>query len=630
MLTESFSSPITANLIAKLALRPNKLIFSEGKLLGLESRPSEGGIQVIVDYLADGQKLLNNNVRSKVHEYGGGDFNFIDGEIVFVDSNNQQVYLASLDNQIIQLTNQPDFRFADFTKYKDYIICVAENHNEKPVQNLLVAFRSNSKGSFKVKQLIDNFDFVSNPIISPNQEMLAFVAWNHPHMPWENSELWLGDIKDNLTITNLRKIAGGSLTKFESVFQPMWSSKNELFWVSDQTGFGNLYVLPKPDDLSNEVIRLTNLNEDINQAQWVFGLSAYAFINSHTLIFTSVNQGLSQLYQLEWQNNFGQINLRKIDNDFTSISCLTGSNNEVYMYAASSCGFLSIQKYSARQAKFETIKSFAPIKLSPKNISLPQSLKVKDENNNDIHAFFYPALNKNTNNPLIVKIHGGPTSFSTNALNLTVQFWTNQGFSYLDLNYRGSFGYGKEYQLKLNGNWGVYDVHDAITVCQHLIKAGLVDSSRIAITGSSAGGLTALNAIISSKLFAACSVAYGVSDLTSLAKITHKFESHYLDSLIGHLPGAQDKYDNLSPINNFNYINCPVIFFQGDEDMVVPASQTTQMYEALKAKKLNVQLVIFSGEGHGFRKLENIEKLIITEYNFLVQALNLPYELIKA
>ena len=616
-----FASPLTPNLLAKSNLRANKIIWAEDKLLGLKVNPAKKGISVVVDYLDGGKTIVDANVRAKVHEYGGGDFNYIDGEIIYVNGDDSNVYCLNKANQAIQLTDNNMWRFCNFVKFRDGFIAVREDHSDSNVVNELVFLR-NGQINTDVKVLVRSFDFVANPVVGPNGQKIAFLAWNHPDMPWDNSELWVADVDLDLNLDNSRKISQNQNN--ESIFQPMWSYDNKLFYVSNKSGYGNLYAwLPDED----KHIKLTDLDEDINQAQWVFDLSGYAFLNNHKIIFTSLKMAQSKLYTLEWNRDFASIKTTEIKNKFTSIGYLTGGNNNAFMMAASLEEFLSIQKYDDTTGSFTEIYSFAPLKLD--KIAKPININVRDKSNNSIHAFYYPDLNNSGHKPLIVKIHGGPTAYSTNALNLGPQFWASHGFNFLDINYRGSFGYGKEYQSALNGNWGKFDVEDAITVCKHLIDQNLVNPEKIAITGSSAGGLTVLNALIGCDIFKAGSVAYGVTDLIKLAEITHKFELHYLDTLIGKLPEACDKYNELSPINNFNKINCPVIFFQGDQDMVVPIEQTKSIYEALRSKGLEVELVVFEGEGHGFRQAENIEKMVKLEYNFLVRTLKLPYALLE-
>jgi dipeptidyl aminopeptidase/acylaminoacyl peptidase len=589
----------------------------------IELRPSEGGRQVIVQRTADGNNVdvtpPKFNARTRVHEYGGGDYLVHDGMVYFSNFNDQQLYRQSANSAPHPITtgnrNNDDacnLRYADaaIDAGRNRLICVREDHTRKDREavNTLVAVPLDGD---EARVLISGNNFYSSPRVSPDGLRLAWLTWNHPNMPWDGCEVWTGEFAADGTIVKQQRIAGGVS---ESIFQPEWSPDGRLYFISDRTGWWNIYRAM----LDGEVECVCEMQAEFGAPQWVFGLSTYAFESADRIVCTYAEHGIWRLGTIDTSTR----QLEPIDTPYTEISFVCAAPGRAIFRAGSPAEPFSINELDLATRETKVLQRANRIRLDPGYISEPQSIEFPTENGLTAHAFFYPPRNcdfaapEGEKPPLLVKSHGGPTSATIAVLIPGIQYWTSRGIAVLDVNYGGSTGYGRAYRERLKGNWGIFDVDDCVSGAKFLIERGEVDAHRLMIDGGSAGGYTTLCALTFRDAFKAGASHYGVSDAEALAKETHKFESRYLDGLIGPYPERRDLYVERSPINFIENLSCPVIFFQGLEDKVVLPNQAEMMVEALRKKKVPVAYVAFEGEQHGFRRAENIKRSLDGELYF--------------
>ncbi len=616
----SWKSPITSDLIVRGSVGLSQPQIAGNALYWLEMRPNEGGRNVLVKLVGHEAKDITPagvNVRTRVHEYGGGDYTIHDDIICFSNFSDQRLYLQRSSEEAsapIGLTPVADRRYADARIHPnaERLVCVREEHNRESgeVVNTLVTL------DLKVNDncgevLVSGNDFYSSPRISPDGSQLAWLTWNHPNMPWDGSELWTGKLDDAQTLTNKRLVAGG---KNESIFQPEWSRDGQLYFVSDRTGWWNLYRLTD----AREVEPICEMQAEFGMPQWGFGMSSYAFITADTIICTFIERGISRLGLIDTKSKkFGPFDCR-----YSDIRFLKAAAGQAVMRAGSPTEAASIVKFDLETLSFTVLKRSNDMKIDAEYFSVPRAVEFPTEGGQSAHAFFYPPQNRDFNAPdgelppLLVESHGGPTAAATPALSLGIQYWTSRGIAVLDVNYGGSSGFGRAFRERLKGNWGIVDVDDCVNGARYLVGKGEVDGERLMITGGSAGGYTTLCALTFRDVFNAGASHYGVSDVEALAKETHKFESRYLDGLIGPYPEMKSVYYERSPINSTGSLACPVIFFQGLEDQVVPPNQAEEMVNALKAKGIPVAYIAFEGEQHGFRQAANIKRALDGELYF--------------
>jgi dipeptidyl aminopeptidase/acylaminoacyl peptidase len=587
----------------------------------VEQRPTEGGRNVIVQHTADGRRLDRTpaplNARTRVHEYGGASFTVSGGTLYFSDFADQRLYRQSTVEAPRPLTPEAAFRYADgvVDPRRDRLICVREDHTEtgREAVNTLVSINI-TNGEAQV--LVADNDFYASPRLSPDGSQLAWLTWNHPNMPWDGTELWVAAIQNNGALERETRVAGGVS---ESIFQPEWSPDGILHFVSDRTGWWNLYRWQ-----DQHIEPLCPRAAEFGRPQWVFGMSTYAFISASQIICSYTEQGIWHLGSLDTHMQ----QLDDIETPYTEISGLHAAAGRVVFTAGSPTRATAIVQFDASTQALTTLRRAHDLDLDPGYIASPESIEFPTSQGRTAHALFYPPTNKDhtapaaERPPLTVKSHGGPTSAAPTTLNLGIQYWTSRGFAVLDVNYGGSTGYGRDYRLRLNGQWGIVDVEDCANGARYLVERGDVDGTRLAITGGSAGGYTTLCALTFHDLFSAGASHYGISDLEALAVDTHKFESRYLDSLIGPYPERQDLYQARSPIHFTDRLSCPLILFQGLEDQVVPPNQAEMMAQALRDKGLPVAYVPFEGEQHGFRRAENIVRALDGELYFYSRIFN--------
>ncbi|HSF72380.1 MAG TPA: S9 family peptidase, partial [Microcoleus sp.] len=460
-------------------------------------------------------------------------------------------------------------------------------------------------------------DFYASPRLSPDGSLLSWICWNHPNMPWDGTELWVAEINGDGSLGEKYLVAGGVE---ESIFQPEWSPDGVLYFVSDKSNWWNFYrtVNPRLPREQQEVEPLCEMAAEFGLPQWVFGMSTYAVVSESKIICTYTQQGNWHLASLDLTTK----QLTTIETPYTDISSVKARGETVVFLAGSPTESTAIVQFNLATSQRSILRQASNLSINPGYLSVPEPIEFPTENNLTAFGFFYPPKNQDfaapagEKPPLVVKSHGGPTAATSSSMNLKIQYWTSRGFAVLDVNYGGSTGYGREYRKRLQDSWGIVDVDDCANGAKYLAQKGLVDGERMAIAGGSAGGYTTLCALTFRDVFKAGASYYGVSDLEALATDTHKFEARYLDGLIGSYPERKDLYVARSPIHSAKRLSCPVIFFQGLEDKVVPPNQAEMMVEILKAKGLPVAYVAYEGEQHGFRRAENIKRTLDGEFYF--------------
>jgi dipeptidyl aminopeptidase/acylaminoacyl peptidase len=613
----SWKSPITTDLIVSSVVGLGSPKLDGEDVYWLEARPQERGRQVIVRQRPDGRREDVNpppfNARTRVHEYGGGEYLVHAGAVYFSNFVDQQLYVVGPGGEPQALTHNEAARYADAIPdgQRNRLICVREDHGKgegQEAENSIIAI-SLVDGS--ETQLVIGADFYSDPRLSPDGSELCWLSWDHPNMPWNGTELRVARLDARGMLAEPVLVAGG---KTESVFQPQWSPDGSLYFVSDRTGWWNLY---RRREGGTEAV--TAMQAEFGMPQWVFGMSTYAFASAETIVAAHNVQGTWKLAAIDPASGA----LRDIETPFTSFGSLRARDGRAVFTAGSPSQFGCVALLDVQSGAIEVLKRTSDLELDEGYFSTPETIEFPTEKGLTAFGFFYAPRNRDyaapagEKPPLLVMSHGGPTGATSATLSLKVQFYASRGVAVLDVNYGGSSGYGREYRERLTDNWGIVDVDDCCNGARYLAEQGRVDGNRLAITGGSAGGYTTLASLAFRDVFKAGTSHFGVSDLEALALDTHKFESRYLDQLVGPYPERRDVYLERSPVHHVDALNCPVAFFQGLEDKIVPPNQAEMMVEALRNKGIPVAYVAFEGEQHGFRQAENIKRSLDAEQYFL-------------
>ncbi|MCF2971937.1 S9 family peptidase [Synechococcus sp. Nb3U1] len=619
----SWRSPITPDWIVAESLRLGQACWDQGDLYWTEGRPQEKGPNVLIRRSRDGlQTELTPdpwNVRTRVHEYGGGAYWVSEGIVYFCHFADQRLYRLIPGSEPLPLTEAAPYRYADgvVDRVRRRILCVREDHSSggEPV-NCLVSIDLSS-GSQQI--LAAGHDFYANPRLSPDGQVLVWLTWEHPQMPWDGTELWQAEVAPDGRLRDPQKIAGGPT---ESIFQPQWSPEGMLHFISDRSGWWNFYRWDPA--LADPIQALYPLEAEFGEPQWVFGLSTYGFCGDGRILACYEREGISHLAYLDPDS--GRLEGIPCGRPpYTQIRGLQVSGEQAVFLAGSPTESVALVCLELDSGQLQVLARSNRLEVDPGYVSIPQAITFPTGAEQVAYGFFYPPKNQDfvapagEKPPLLVKSHGGPTGATSAVLNLGIQYWTSRGIAVLDVNYRGSTGYGRAYRDALKGKWGLVDVEDCICGAKFLADQGQVDGERLMISGGSAGGYTTLAALTFHEVFKAGASYYGVSDLEALAQDTHKFESRYLDNLIGPYPERRDLYQARSPIHHLERLCCPVIFFQGLEDAIVPPNQAEAMVAALKTKGLPVAYVPFEGEQHGFRQAANIKRALEAELYFYAQ-----------
>jgi dipeptidyl aminopeptidase/acylaminoacyl peptidase len=613
----SWRSPITADLIVGDTVDLPEAWLDGDDVYWCEGRPKESGRFVVVKYGVHGPPADVTpplfNARTRVHEYGGAAVLVREGTVYFANFADQKLYRQSLGEppQAIGQTAQCRYADAVLDGARRRLILVREDHrvSDNEPTNTVAAVAID--GSNEVV-LVEGNDFYSNPRLSPDGRKLAWLTWNHPHMPWVSTELWVGELDQAGQIVSRRKIAG---SQTESLFQPEWSPEGVLHFVSDRTGWWNLYR-----ESSGQIEALFSREAEFGQPLWNLGASTYAFASGGRIVCSFRERGKTGITVLDRAG--GQCGL---DLPFTEVSNLRCARESILLCGGSPNEPACIARVTLQPLQCEVLRKASAVAENPELgacLSTPSLLEFPTANGKTAFLWYYPPHNpdfaapSDELPPLLVKSHGGPTAAASSMLDLQIQFWTSRGFAVADVDYGGSSGYGREYRERLHMQWGVVDVEDCMNGAKYLAKKNLADPARVAITGESAGGYTALCALTFGDYFKIGASHYGVGDLEMLATDTHKFELHYLDWLVGKYPEERQTYIDRSPIHATDRLKVPVILFQGEEDEIVPPNQAEPIAASIRAKELPLGYLLFAKEQHGFRRAENIKRALEAELYF--------------
>lgn len=613
----SWPSPITAADLSSAGHPVEGGRFVGSEIWWSELRPAEQGRTAICRYV-DGevQPVLPApfNARTRVHEYGGGAWTATaDGDLVFAEFSDQRVYRLTPGAAPVPLTPKPavasSIRYADLSVVGTDVIAVREMHDAGAVSRDIVAIDLGGGG---VRSLVAGSDFLAFPRLSPDGTHIAWIAWNHPQMPWDGTELRVASLAEPSSWTVLL----GSTE--ESVLQPEWIDDESLYAIGDRSGWWNLYSVK----LDGSVTPLLTLDADFGAPLWRLGSSWYEVLDDGTLL-TVRTVGTDTLALLDPAS--GVLEDIALDG-MTSVGLGGRSGSTVLIkgggaHVASALFALDLEsrELTSVRSGFESV---------PDSAYLPEGRQVTFQGpNREVHAITYAPRNPDYEGldgelpPYVAFVHGGPTAHVAPALNPLFAYFTSRGIGVVDVNYGGSSGYGREYRNRLRGQWGVVDVEDTIAAVQGLADSGLADPARLAIEGGSAGGWTVLAALTSSDVFACGASYFGVAELELFVAETHDFESRYIDGLIGPLPEAIDLYRTRAPVNNVDGLSCPVLLLQGLDDPIVPPSQAERFRDAMVSKGIPHAYLAYAGESHGFRKLETQVNARESELSFYGQVM---------
>jgi dipeptidyl aminopeptidase/acylaminoacyl peptidase len=613
-----WTSPISADLVTAAQVGLAQPTLDRGRAYWLETRPEEGGRTVLVHRPLDGAAADLTpppfNVRTRVHEYGGGAYAVQDGVVVAVDFADQRLYRLNSQGGATAITpaSERRLRYADLEldPAGRRVLAVREEHRaEGEAVNSIVALDLEGRGD-PGQELVAGHDFFSSPCLSPDRRQLAWLSWDHPNMPWDGTELWLAEISEESRLGAPRRVAGGAR---ESIVQPAWSPDGQLYFASDRTGWWNLYRLGEAGPLP-----VCPMSAEFAGPAWTFGDRWFGFLGGDSILACFTEAGRWHLAQIASATG----RLTRLPLPYTELSGISIADGQAVLRAGAPDRPAAILLFEPASGQLRELCTSGMLPVDPIWLARPEAIEFASGPDQSAHALVYPPTNPDfaapadERPPLIVKSHGGPTCSTSSELKLSTQFWTSRGFAVCDVDYGGSTGYGRAYRERLNGLWGEVDVQDCVNAARALVADGRADARRLAITGGSAGGYTTLCALTFHDVFRAGASHYGISDLEALARDTHKFESRYLDRLVGPWPEAQALYRARSPIHHVDRLSCPIIFFQGLEDAVVPPNQAQMMVEALRRKGLPVAYLTFEGEQHGFRKAETIQRVLLAELTF--------------
>jgi dipeptidyl aminopeptidase/acylaminoacyl peptidase len=618
----TWASPLSSELLVSDAVQLGYLMGDGDSLYWTEMRPQESGRQVVVE--RDAQGAIRDRIpegfsaRTLVHEYGGRSFAVHEGVIYFSNFMDQRIYRVERNTGPEALTPEPreprSTRFADYAVTPDgrFLVSVRERHEAQGVINDLVAV--DLSGAAPIRVLASGHDFYAAPALSSDGRKLAWICWNHPQMPWYGTELYEARWDGDGHPSDVRLVAGSTR---ESVLQPQYGVGDVLHYVSDRSGWWNVY---RDGPSGAECVLATEA--ECATPPWVLGTSSYATLASGDVVLAWQDDGRQHLAAVSPDGH-----ARRVDGPGESFDFVTASPRGIAAVVASRTAPAIVAEYDVNDAAWSTYRWSRPLSVDASYFSIPEEIEFPTEDGLSAFAFYYPPVNPDfvapdgELPPLIVHSHGGPTADASPVLDFSVQYWTSRGFAVVDVNYGGSTGYGRQYRERLRGRWGIVDLDDCVNAALYLARTGRADERRLLIAGGSAGGYTTLCALTFRRVFAAGASYYGVADLAALAKDTHKFESRYLDSLVGPWPESNDVYEARSPIHHTEKLQTPMIILQGMEDAVVPPAQAEMMVTALANKGVPYAYVTYDGEQHGFRLAKNIIHATESELSFYSQVL---------
>lgn len=618
----SWASPIGLDEVVAAGASMSELVADDADLWWLESRPDADGQVGVMRLRAGTVELITPtaNVRSRVNEYGGGSYDVRAGVLVYCDDADSSVKLRTPAGSVVALTPaDPLVRYGDLRVYPavPMVVAVREDHRVagEPETTVVGLEWPGADASPKPAQVLcRGASFYANPVLSDDGR-LAWLEWDHPAMPWDSTLLKVGQLKtgDQWQVSQIELVAGrrGAGLDGIAVHHPRWNSDGTLIFTSDVSGY---YQLHEWDGTATRALHSAAADHDL--PLFTLGNHASAALDAGRILAWRLDEGLCHLSVIS-----------RLGEPTQQLAGVSGVDS---VAGALGVGYAIVDRPVDQRAlvrvrtdgKLEVVRSVGAT--APRAYTSVARSLVFTGRHGQVQAWYYPPTNPDYRSPAgrrppgLVRVHGGPTAFASNGYNATIQYWTSRGFAVLDVNYSGSSGFGRRWRDRLRGMWGVADVDDCIDAAEAAIDAGLIDPGRIAISGGSAGGFTTLRALAISNRFTAGISRYGVSDLTALLD-SHKFESHYLDSLIGPWPKAEQLYRTRSPINNLDQLHSPILLLQGSEDAVVPPQQSTALAQAMRTRELPVALVVFDGEGHGFRSAAARSRALAAEYSFLAQ-----------
>jgi dienelactone hydrolase len=625
----TWASPVTPDLAAGATIAFSELSVDGDTVTWLELRPAERGRRALVRWTAAAGAVdvspVSADVGSRVHEYGGGGYAARDGLVVYSERSDDSVWIAGGPGAPRLLVAVAGCRYAGFAidALHQRVFAVREDHRDRSPtapENAIVAFSLAAGADPSAnggRVVVSGTDFVLAPQLSPDGTQLAWIAWNHPDMPWDTTRLSVARVDAFGNLRDVRCVAGAN--GGESIVSARWTPGGSLLFTSDRTNWWNVYALR-----GDRVAALAPLAAEFAEPPWVFGRGMFAPVDEERVLCAFIRAGIV-LPGLIAGGSLEELPYGPVDT--TPLPFGTGA---VFLATPPDAPAAICHAPRLRDAARVVLRAASAQSLDAADVSVGEPFTVPTSDGEIAHAFFYPPRNARFTGPaadrppLIVMSHGGPTSMHTPSLSMGIQWWTSRGFAVAHVNYRGSSGFGRAYRQRLAGAWGVIDVLDCISVARGLAEQGRCDPARIGIRGGSASGMTALLAVATSDVFAAAASLYGVMELEALAADTHKFEARYTDGLVGPLPAMRERYRERSPVSHVATIDVPVILFQGLDDRVVPPSQALAMRDALLARGVPVVYEAFAGEGHGFRKAETIRRVLERELAFYLDAFGLP------
>lgn len=600
-------SPVSADMVASSSLRFGQTALVGGVAYWSECRPHEGGRTVVVAH--NGQQARDlfpapYDARSRVHEYGGGAYCLGGGFCWFVNAQDQAIYrVADSGGDPLRIASQAQWRFGDlhWDAHRSRLLAVAEIH-QQGIENCLVEINAVSG---QVQRLVDGADFYAYPRVSPNGEELSWIEWQNPNMPWDNTTLNCSELAEQGQVLESEVLAEGS-----SIFQPEWTPTGQLLWSSDEDNWWNIY---------NSNGQLSQEQAECGLPLWNFNMATWA-ANETDVYGVFSDHGTWRLAKLGTQH------AEYFDLPFTFLEQLRVEGSTALLIAGSALQPAQVIRLDLNTGEWRPLRAAAELMVPTAYLSAPQAVTFDTSDGEQAHGLYYPPQNADMDAslneangerpPLMVRCHGGPSAATSSAMEMKYQFWTSRGFAVLDVNYRGSTGYGRQFRRSLYGHWGVKDVTDAVRGAQYLAEKGWVDGEKLFISGSSAGGFTVLSALTFHDCFAAGASYYGIGDLRAIMDDTHKFEARYGDQLIGPWVTHEAVYMARSPLFSAERLHCPVIFFQGLDDKIVPPNQAQMMVDALRQKGVTTEHHEFTGESHGFRKHQTVVTTLERELAF--------------
>ncbi len=613
----SWPSPVSTPMLTKDSIHFDQALLDQDTLYWIEARPSDAGRNIIVRRNPDGsfQDITPApfNARTRAHEYGGRCYLVHNGTVFFTNFSDQRLYRQDPGKDPVPVTAEGPVRYADmvFDSHHNRLLAVREDHRLSDIQAETSIVSINPDGDDYGVVMVGGNDFYSDPRVSADGSSVAWLTWNHPQMPWDGTELWAAAVGHRGHFEHPQKICG---SVEESVLQPVWSPDGILTWVSDRDGYWNLYRLS-----GGRIEPIYPMAAEFAVPAWVFGLSTYSYADRDTIAATYFLHGTWRLGLITLSSR----TLQELPEPYTYLANPVATSHSVFAIAGSWTEPEALVEIPLPAGAPSIIKSSQGISaMDPDDISVPELVEFPTAGGQTAYAAFYPPKNHSVTGPpdekppLMVISHGGPTSSSAPLFKLGIQYWTTRGIAVADVDYGGSTGYGRDYRRRLIDHWGIVDVEDCTNAALFLANRGLVDPERMVIRGGSAGGFTTLACLTFRDVFRAGASYFGVSDIGALARETHKFESRYMDNLVGPWPEAQAVYEARSPLFHAEQITAPVIFFQGLEDKIVLPNQAEMMVAKMKDNHIPVAYIAFEGEGHGFRQAKNIQRSTEAELYF--------------